>query len=46
MRIRHDKPSQDKKEKASNLPLVIWRDPGDISTLNLFLRGRRKRRRT
>ena len=36
MRIRHNKPSQDKKEKASNLPLVIWRDPGDISTLNLF----------
>ena len=29
-------PKQEEKEKATNLPAVIWRDPGDISTLNLF----------
>jgi hypothetical protein len=27
---------QEEKEKATNLTAVIWRDPGDISTLNLF----------
>ena len=27
---------QGEKDKAANLPAVIWRDPGDIATLNLF----------
>jgi hypothetical protein len=27
---------QQEKEKAANLPEVIWRDPGDVPTLNLF----------
>ena len=24
------------KENAANLPLVIWRDPGDVASLNLL----------
>jgi len=31
---RHAK--QKEKEKAANLPAVIWRDPGDVATLNLI----------
>ncbi len=27
---------QEEKEKAANLPALIWRDPGDVKTLNLF----------
>jgi hypothetical protein len=27
---------QGEKEKAANLPAVIWRDPGDVTSLNLF----------
>lgn len=26
----------DNKAKMDNLPAIVWRDPGDISTLNLF----------
>ncbi len=28
--------TQEEKDKAANLPAVIWRDQGDIATLNLF----------
>ncbi len=31
---RHAK--QEEKEKAANLPALIWRDPGDVATLNLI----------
>ncbi len=31
---KHAKPEE--KEKAANLPAVIWRDPGGVATLNLF----------
>lgn len=31
---KHEKPKA--KEKAADLPAVIWRDPGDISALNLI----------
>src|SRR5262249_5308539 len=27
---------QEEKERAANLPALIWRDPGDVKTLNLF----------
>jgi hypothetical protein len=27
---------QEEKEKAANLSALIWRDPGDVKTLNLF----------
>jgi hypothetical protein len=27
---------QEEKEKAANLPALIWRDPGDVKSLNLF----------
>jgi hypothetical protein len=28
--------AQDEKQKAAGLPAVIWRDPGDVSKLDLF----------
>ena len=33
--IAAQKQAKPEKEKAANLPAVIWRDPGDVATLNL-----------
>ncbi|MFY9583379.1 MAG: hypothetical protein WAR21_02675 [Candidatus Acidiferrales bacterium] len=33
--IAAQKQAKPEKEKAANLPTVIWRDPGDVATLNL-----------
>jgi hypothetical protein len=30
------KDKENEKENAANLPLVIWRDPGDVASLNLL----------
>src|SRR5712692_7335971 len=33
--IAAQKQAKPEKEKAANLPAVIWRDPGDVATLNI-----------
>jgi len=34
--IAAQKPTKDDNPKEDNVPAIVWHDPGDISTLNLF----------